>query len=112
MTDDHQIWLRYVGGVAVASLARDEAGKPFAFDALYRLLDLERGRVVIAFPADGLVSSAVLGKLMTLHRKAQAAGWAIRLFCPAGSVRDVLRLTKLDRIFGVYDTLDAAIRDY
>ncbi|QDU18129.1 hypothetical protein ETAA1_00120 [Urbifossiella limnaea] len=50
-----------------------------------------------------LVSSACLGKLLTLHRKVQAGGGWLKVINLRPEVAEVFRITRLDRLFGSDD---------
>jgi anti-sigma B factor antagonist len=110
MTENPQFRLRYVGGVAVVAVGEHGAGEPLGPEGLFALVERERGRLVIDLPSEHPLSSAVLGKLVTLHRKAKGARAGFRLCCPAGPTLDVLRITRLDRIIPTFPTLADALR--
>ncbi|MFO0800382.1 MAG: hypothetical protein U0804_23180 [Gemmataceae bacterium] len=113
MTDDLGWWLRYHAGVAVISLAEREGSTKLADDGLSKVISLEHGRVVLELPPGLALPSQVLGKLILLHRRVQAArGTQFRLYCPAGPAREELRLTKLDRLIPTFETLEEAVRDF
>ena len=58
-------------------------------------------RLILDFSAVQQVSSAMLGKLILLQRKVDAAGGKLRL-CELGPpIRDVMRTTNLDRLFAI-----------
>ncbi|QDU20093.1 STAS domain-containing protein [Urbifossiella limnaea] len=113
MTDDLAWWLRYHHGVAVVSLTERDGSTELADDGLAKVIALERGRVVLELPPKVALPSWVLGKLILLHRRVQAArGTQFRLCCPEGPAREELRLTKLDRLIPTFETLDDAVRDF
>ncbi len=110
MTENPQFRLRYVGGVAVVAVGEHGAGEPLGHEGLFALLDRQGGRLVIDLPSEHPLTSAVLGKLVTMHRKAKVARTGFRLCCPAGPTLDVLRITKLDKIIPTFPTLAEALR--
>ncbi len=55
------------------------------------------------------IDSMVLGVLIGSSKRAREAGGWIRLVGPRANVRKVLRVTRLDTVFGLYDTVDQAI---
>jgi len=113
MTGDLEFWLRYVGGVAVVTIQEHGEGRLLAADTLSKLIELERGRVVVELPARGLCRSHVIGKLILIHRRVVIAhGPHLRLCCPDGQVRAELRLTKVDRLIPTFETLADANRDF
>lgn len=113
MIDDVPFRVRYVGGVAVVAVGEDGTGQPLAADSLSKVIELERGRVVVELSPKSPVPSAVLGKLILIHRRVQAAGGPrFRLCCAEGPAREELRFTKLDRIIPTFETLAEAIRGF
>lgn len=58
-------------------------------------------RVILDFGNVAIISSAMIGRLVLLQRRADATGGMLRL-CEVGTgVRDVLRTTNLDRILKI-----------
>ena len=55
------------------------------------------------------VSSYGLGVLLRLHKHAKKAGGEVKLCGLHGPVVKLLHVTRLDRIFGVYTDVDAAL---
>ena len=72
---------------------------------------LEEGaKLIVLDLADvPFVTSTCLGALMMGHKQARKMGGAIKVACPAPLVRQILEVTKLNKLFGVYDSVDAAI---
>lgn len=112
MIRDHVYRVRYIRGVAVVAFGRHGAGEPLSGEAFLELLGRDGNRVVCDIPSDGWVNSAVLGQLITLHRKSMAGGARVRFVIPDGATREVFGITKLDRILGTYETLADALRDF
>jgi anti-sigma B factor antagonist len=48
--------------------------------------------------------------LVRAHTSAQRLGATFRIACPCRQVRTILQVSKLDHVFAVYDTVDAAQR--
>lgn len=57
------------------------------------------------------IDSSGLGALVAAWRRARAEGGSVRLAGMRDHVRRVFDLTSLDRIFSIYNTVDAATRD-
>ncbi|MDB5352735.1 MAG: hypothetical protein JWN86_3982 [Planctomycetota bacterium] len=58
-------------------------------------------RLILDFANVTMISSAMIGRLVVLQRRADATGGLLRL-CEIGSaVRDVLRTTNLDRVLKI-----------
>ncbi|MCA9571274.1 MAG: STAS domain-containing protein [Myxococcales bacterium] len=63
---------------------------------------------IVDLTAVGFVDSSGLGSLVSLL-KAMRPGSQLRLANCAGAVRQLLTLTRLDRIFRTYDSVEAAL---
>ena len=80
----------------------DEQNIQMIGDDLFRLVDeLGRKKVLLNFQNVEFMSSAALGKLITLHRKLQGAGGKLVLCKIAKDIQDVFRITKLDKILDI-----------
>ena len=73
--------------------------------------ELENGRraVVIDLGATDLIDSGGLGVLVTLYRQAEELGGTLVLANLSEELTGLLRLTKLDTIFTVAGTVEAAL---
>jgi anti-sigma B factor antagonist len=67
-----------------------------------------RSVCIIDLASVSFIDSTGLGSLVSLL-KAMHPGAQVRLANCGGTVRQLLTLTRLDRIFRTYDTLDAAL---
>ncbi|MGI9470300.1 MAG: STAS domain-containing protein [Rubripirellula sp.] len=57
----------------------------------------------------GYISSMGLAMMLRVHAKMRKIGGDVKLAGVNGTVADVIRLVKLDRILQLYDTVDEAI---
>ena len=87
-----QVYINELGDEMVAVLAR--AAPPLL------LIDLED----VEF-----LSSAVLGKLIRLYKRARQAGGRVRLCAIRPSIREVFEITQLDKVFEIYPDADEAL---
>lgn len=55
------------------------------------------------------VDSTTMSVLVGVHKRLRRRGLGLRLACPSTSVTRVLDVTGPVRVFGVHDTLDAAL---
>lgn len=69
-------------------------------------------RLILDLSGLEFVDSSGLGVLLTAHKLAGAKGGDVRLACPTPSVRRLLTLTRLDRIFACFESLDEANRSF
>ena len=80
----------------------DEQNIQMIGDDLFRLVDeLGRRKVLLNFKNVEFMSSAALGKLITLHRKLQAVQGKLVLCKITKDILDVFKITKLDRILSI-----------
>jgi anti-sigma B factor antagonist len=98
--------VRKVDDVTVAFfLARrivDEEDIEATFGQLQRLADnSEAGKVVLNFRKVEFLSSAVLGRLMKLHKTLQSGGGRLILCRIAPTLLEVFKLTKLDKVLNI-----------
>lgn len=55
------------------------------------------------------MDSTGLGALVAARRQARLRGAELRLVCQRGAAYRVIRITKLDQVLSVFDTLDEAL---
>jgi len=67
-------------------------------------------RVVCDLSGLDFICSDALGIFISAHEEARDAGGFVRLFQPQPRIRDILATTQLNRLFDIYDSLDAALK--
>src|SRR3954451_6333504 len=97
-----------IGEIAVVNFVDkkilDEQNIQMIGDDLFRLVDaLGRRKVLLNFKNVEFMSSAALGKLITMHRKLQAVQGKLVQCKIAKDILDVFKITKLDRILTIKD---------
>lgn len=100
--------------IALASLHGrvDAASVRMQRDQLHVLLDKGIRFVVIDLAAVTFLDSAGMAMLVSLLKRTRAAEGDVRLVEPADeSVRHILRLTRLDLVFNLTSSVDAALQD-
>ena len=88
----------------------DEANIQDIGDELFALVD-ERYKIklVLNFENVEFLSSAALGKLITLNKKVKNENGALRLCGIRPQILEVFRITKLNKLFQIYDTEEQAL---
>ncbi len=83
----------------------DEESLSLISGDLLRLVD-ERGlnRIVLDFSRVDFISSAALGKLLSLHRKLQSRNGQLVIVNVAKEIADFIKIIKLDRILTIVNT--------
>lgn len=69
----------------------------------------EDATVVVDMSANRFCDSSGISVLVRAHKRAQAAGGEIRLVMGAGTMRRVFKVTGLDRVFRIFDSLAEAV---
>ena len=106
-----------IGGVTVATFTDrkilDEQNIQVMGDQLFRLVD-EKGRkdLVLNFANVEFMSSAALGKLMTLRKKVQEAGGKLVLCNIDPRIFEVFTITKLDKLLTICGDEQEALQKF
>jgi anti-sigma B factor antagonist len=87
----------------------DEEDIEATFGELQQIVDSgEAGKVVLSFRKVEFLSSAVLGRLVRLHKALQSTGGRLILCRIPPTIFEVFKLTKLDKVLNIKaDTGDA-----
>ena len=105
------------GGVTVVSFldfsVLDRAQIDKIGDELVGLVeDQGRKKILINFESVDYLSSTVLGKLIALHKRVAANKGQLKLCGIKPSIREVFEITKLDKVFDIYEDEDAGMADF
>jgi anti-sigma B factor antagonist len=65
--------------------------------------DAYKLKLLLNFSQVEYMSSAVLGKLVALHKKVLESKGRLKLCCIKPSIRQVFSITKLDKLFEIHD---------
>ncbi len=108
MSNRQRISVTEVGDIAVVKFADrkilDEANIQELGQELFDLVEEEgRKRVVLNFSTVEFLSSAALGKLITLNKKAKATGTALKLSNIRPEIYEVFAITRLNKLFDIKD---------
>jgi anti-anti-sigma factor len=98
------------GGLVLKPSRRIDSSSAKAFeDGANALLDKGPSKVVIDASDLDYISSAGLRVILTTAKKAKAAGGGLTIACARGNVKEVLNVSGFDSIFGLHDTVEAAL---
>jgi anti-anti-sigma regulatory factor len=103
--------VRFLNGIAVVGVGKHAAGEPFGQDGLVGCCR-EHSRVVLDMAGAEFVSSEWLGHMIRAHQMATTSGCQWRICCPAGMMREVFGITRLDRLTVIYPTLSEALASF
>jgi len=87
----------------------DSAALSQATLSLFDRPEHQRRSIVLDFSRIDFLSSAALGKLMSLDRRLSAYGDRVILCSIRPEIREVFAITKLDKLFTVVDSLEEAL---
>ena len=104
MPDPSQLDVEHIGDVTVVRFVGtkilDERSVQDAGEQLYRLVDeLGTRKVLLSFRNVEYLSSALLGKLITLNKMLNAVGGRLRLCNLDPQIVEVFEITKLNKLF-------------
>ena len=90
----------------------DEQNNQVIGEQLFSLVDEDgRRKILLNFGNVEYLSSAALGKLITLNKKLQAAGGKLILCNIDPQIYEVFEITKLDRFFKIVKEEQAALQE-
>ena len=106
-----------VGDVTVVSFVDrkilDEQNIQVIGEQLFKLVDDDgRRKLLLNFGNVEYLSSAALGKLITLNKKVQSAGGRLILCNIAEQIREVFEITKLNKLFTIHEEEQAALQAF
>ncbi|MCC6739548.1 MAG: STAS domain-containing protein [Planctomycetia bacterium] len=88
----------------------DETTVKVIADELMRLVDNTfKIKLMIDFSNVEYLSSAVLGKLVAIHKKVAEGKGVMKLACIKPAIKEVFKITKLDKVFELHDTHQACM---
>ena len=91
----------------------DEQNIQMIGDDLFRLVDeLGRRKILLNFGNVEFLSSAALGKLITMNRKVQAVRGKLVLCNISKEIREVFEITKLDKLFTILADEQSALQAF
>ena len=109
-----RLYCETIGEVTIVNLLDkkilDEAVIQDLGDDLFQLVDQHyKVKLALNFEKVEFLSSAALGKLITLNKKVQAENGTLKLCCISPQIYEVFRITKLNKLFDITDTVDQAL---
>jgi anti-sigma B factor antagonist len=103
-----------VGDITIAKFIDkkilDENNIQVIGNQLFGLIDEEgRTKIILDFSNVEYLSSAALGKLITMEKKVKAAKGKLRLCCIRPEIYEVFAITKLNRLFKIFEDQERAL---
>lgn len=87
----------------------DDMGAHHLGEALVAQMDQGARSIVVDMSDVSFITSSCLGAFMMAHKRLRKCGGGLRIANAQPLVREVLQITKLARLFGVYDSVEQAI---
>ena len=81
-------------------------------DELLELVDQADGKMLLDFEPVNFMSSLMIGRIILLRKKAKASQTEIKLCNVCPSVLGVFEVTRLDKLFKIYDSAEDALNAY
>ena len=116
-SSDRRIDIENIDGVTVARLLEkkilDEANIESLGQEMFAMVDKDGyNKIIIDFSLVEYLSSAALGKLITMQKKVATAGGKVALCNIQRDILDVFKITKLDRVLTLCTDLDDALSKF
>lgn len=114
---DRRIDIEEISGVTVVRLLEkkilDEANIEALGQELFALVDKDgRKKLILDFTLVEYLSSAALGKLITMHKKVITAKGKLALCCIQKDIMDVFKITQLNKVLTLCSDLDDALAKF
>lgn len=91
----------------------DEQNIQIIGEQLFDLVDNQaKKKILLNFGNVEFLSSAALGKLITLNKKVQAAGGKLCMCKIAREIMEVFEITKLDKLFKIFKDEQTALQAF
>jgi anti-sigma B factor antagonist len=109
--------LEEVGDVTVVNFVDkkilDEQNIQIIGEQLFDLVDNQQKRkILLNFGNVEFLSSAALGKLITMNKKVQTSGGKLVMCNIARSIMEVFEITKLDKLFKIFPDEQSALQAF
>ncbi len=69
-------------------------------------------KLLLDFSGVLFMSSAMIGKLVLFNKKCQGAEVQLKMCCIDKNLMDVFKITRLDKVFGIYADQDKAVKAF
>jgi anti-sigma B factor antagonist len=101
------------GLVAVDLPARLDVTNTRTFvDALQRELDSDHLQIILNFEKTQAIDSTALGAIVQVFKTLKSRDGTLGLCSVGSGVRRVLAITRVDRVFPIFDDLETALRAF
>ncbi len=117
MSAEQRLEIQEIGDVTVVCFRDPRVTNPLEIEELgrqlYHLLELKNSsKLVIDFSPVEFLSSAMIGKLISLNRKVKVCKAALRLCSLRPEVREIFHFCNLERVFDIRKDQAAAMASF
>ena len=117
MADHRRINVEEIGGVTVARFVDkkilDETNIQNIGSQLFALVEEDgRSKILLDFENVEYLSSAALGKLITMDKKVKSAGGKLKLCSVRPEIYEVFAITKLNKVFDIQEDQERALESF
>jgi anti-sigma B factor antagonist len=117
MSANRRLDIEEVNGVTIARFTDkkilDESNIQVIGNQLFSLVDEDhRQKIVLDFTNVEYLSSAALGKLITMDKKVKGGGGKLRLCSIRSDILEVFKITRLDKLFTIKENRDKALEGF
>jgi anti-sigma B factor antagonist len=117
MSSNRRLDLEDVNDVTIARFTDkkilDESNIQIIGNQLFSLVDEDhRQKIVLDFTNVEYLSSAALGKLITMDKKVKAASGKLRLCSIRSDILEVFKITRLDKLFTIRENREKALEGF
>lgn len=117
MSGQRRLDVEEIGDVTIARFTDkkilDETNIQIIGNQLFSLVDDDgRDKIVLDFSNVEYLSSAALGKLITMDKKVKGAKGKLRLCSIRPDIYEVFAITKLNKLFKIHDDQDQALESF
>ena len=112
-----RIEVEEVGDVAVVGFVDkrilDEQNIQLIGEQLFELVDNDgHKKILLDFANVEYLSSAALGKLITMNKKVKGAAGQLRLCHIKPEIYEVFEITRLNKVFPIHESQEAALEEF
>ena len=117
MADHRRINVEEIGGVTVARFVDkkilDETNIQNIGSQLFALVEEDgKSKILLDFENVEYLSSAALGKLITMDKKVKSAGGKLKLCSVRPEIYEVFAITKLNKVFDIQEDQERALESF
>ena len=117
MADHRRINVEEIDGVTVARFVDkkilDETNIQNIGNQLFSLVEEDgKKKILLDFENVEYLSSAALGKLITMDKKVKSAGGALKLCSVRPEIYEVFAITKLNKVFDIKEDQERALESF